>query len=367
MRPLNVLIVSASAGTGHTRAAEAVRAAYESSVSGVNAVHVDILDLAPRWVRSLYGTGFEKLAAHAPRVWREIYRFADGEDADRARWAETARRVLFREFEKLLRSRRWDHAISTHFLPAQLAAGRIQNGPRFTIVVTDFTLHRYWVQPGVGHYCVAAQELAEGVRRRLPNARVLVTGIPIDARFCRSQSPAPQADRPVVLIAGGGLGIGVEESVHTCLVHAPANAQIVAVCGRNDAARSRLSRVALPRERLSTLGYVRDMERLMAAADLIVTKPGGLTCSEALAMGKPLILTRPIPGHEEGNVRYLTGVGAALKGCTNAELAVAVRLALHNDRLRMALTAAAQEIGKPNSAAEVGAAVASLATAEAAA
>src|SRR5690606_17307377 len=137
-----VLIVSASAGTGHVSAGRAVETAFrEAGWSDI--LHVDILELAPRWVRAAYGGGFELLASRAPAVWREVYRRSDGPDADAARWAPVAHRTVLREFERLLGSRPWVCCVSTHFLPCQLAAGR--SGPPFTAVVTDFTLHRYWV------------------------------------------------------------------------------------------------------------------------------------------------------------------------------------------------------------------------------
>lgn len=351
----NVLIVSASAGTGHTRAAEAVGTAV--SAAGLQPTHVDILDLAPRWVRTLYGTGFEALVSHAPRVWGELYRFSDGADADQARWAAAARRSVFYAFQRLLTANHWDQVVCTHFLPAQLSAGRLRSTPPFTLVITDFTLHRYWVQPRVSRYCVASPELACQLGARLPHARISVTGIPIDRRFSidRDETAARRElgwseAAQIAVVMGGGVGIGVEAAVRACLQSAPAGVQIVAVCGRNTDALARLRALPASSDRLTCLGYVTEIEKVMLAADVIVTKPGGLTCSEALALGKPLILTRPIPGHEEGNVRFLTRAGAAAEGCTSAKLAEALSHMFRDGTMRARISDLARTLGRPNAA-----------------
>src|SRR5690606_7458268 len=118
-------------------------------------------------------------ARRAPRVWRELYVRSDGPDEDRAFWGPYAARTLFRPFARLLRSRRWAQCVCTHFLPSQLAAGGA-GMPPFSLVITDHTLHRYWVQPRVGTYFVANRDVSRGVRARLPHARIEVTGIPVD-------------------------------------------------------------------------------------------------------------------------------------------------------------------------------------------
>ena len=360
MNPRNILIVSTSAGTGHIRAAEALRAAMLRERPDWNVVHVDVLALAPRWLRAAYGGGFELVAARAPRVWRGIYRFADGQNADRARWGSAARRVLFRAFNELLRSTPWDNVVCTHFLPAQLAARGNAATPAFTLVVTDFALHRYWFQPGVSTFCVATHELAAQIHARLPHARVAVTGIPIsekfsqpfDGRKLRSQLGL-DVDGRLAVIVGGGLGIGIESTARDCIGAAPCDVQFVAVCGRNEAAAAHLRSLALPRERLAVLGYTTDIERYLAAADVVVTKPGGLTCSEALALGKPLILTHPIPGHEEDNVRFLTQSGAAVSGCTPNDLQHAMQTLFGTGALLEQLGLAARSLGRPNAARDI--------------
>lgn len=353
-QPQRVLIASASAGTGHVSAAVALEAAFADAGCAVR--HVDVLELAPRWVRTAYGGGFELLASRAPRLWREVYERSDGPDGDAARWGPIAHRLIFRSFRALLRSEPWDACVCTHFLPGQLAAG-LTGHPPFSLVITDFALHRYWVQPRVHDYFVATAELAVGLRERLPAATVSASGIPVAQEYARMvDRRAARAlagldpDRPVAVVAGGGLGIGVEAAVAGALAAGVDGLQVVAVCGRNAAAHARLEALHEPEERLRVLRYVAGMNMLLAAADVVVTKPGGLTCSEALALGRPLVLTHAIPGHEEANVRYLEAAGAALAAPTPAQVAAALCRLITDDALTRSVTKAARRIGRPRAA-----------------
>ncbi|HSL72737.1 MAG TPA: glycosyltransferase [Longimicrobiales bacterium] len=355
MATMRTLIVSAGAGTGHLRAGEALKQAMQAVEPRWKVALLDVLRLAPGWVRAAYGGGYELVAAHAPSIWREIYRWADGPQEDHARWGSWAERVLFRSFRRLLKAGAWDLCVCTHFLPAQLAAGR-PGFPRFALVVTDFTLHRYWAQERVTRYFVATEELANGLRGRITRAQVSVTGIPVSLAFSRPEprDAARRAlglapDQPVAVLLGGGLGLHVEESARALVRGGPSELQVLVICGRNDAARERLVRAGLP-ARVQIRGYVDQLERFVSAADVVITKPGGLTTSEALAMGRPLVLTRPLPGHEEGNLRALVGMGAAIDGSEPELLARAVWELFASPERLLERRAAAAHAGRANAA-----------------
>ncbi len=313
-----VLIVSASTGAGHVRAGEALRRAFVAQDSGTRVEHVDILDLAPSWVRSAYGGGFEWMAQRAPWLWRELYERTDGPADDRARWGPVAERLLFRSFRRLLMSGDWRVCLCTHFLPCQLVAGRA-GLPPFALAVTDWTVHRYWVQAGVSDYFVATEAMAADMRARVPHARVECTGIPIatnaSSSFGSEQARAElglDPARPMVLVMGGSFGLGVEEAATAAITANVPGIQVVAVCGRNEGACERLEPLARMHGSMRVVGFVNNIERLMQAADVVITKPGGLSTSEAIALGKPLLLTRGIPGHEDANALELVRLGAAL-------------------------------------------------------
>jgi processive 1,2-diacylglycerol beta-glucosyltransferase len=359
-----VLIVSAANGTGHIRAAEAVREALAARDPGLHVEHVELLSIAPRWVRTFYGSLFETMVSRAPRLWKEIYRFTDGTDANQARWGPVAHRTLFREFRRLLKSGPWRVCVCTHFLPAQLAAGRF-GLPPLSLVITDFGLHRFWVQRGVAQYFVATDTMATDLRRRrVRRSRIQVTGIPIAPAFAHAPSRAEARaelglahDRPVALVMGGGLGIGVEEATAAALQATYPAVQIVTICARNEAARVRLSSLGIPPERLQVHGTVRGMERFLAAADVVAGKPGGLTVSETLAVGRPLLLTRPIPGAEEVNTRAVVEEGAGLCASTEQEMRDAFHRVFAEPGLLERLSAEARRIGRPHAAPDIAAAI----------
>lgn len=354
-----LLIVSVSTGSGHVSAAEALRAAALSRDQWRVVEHVDLLELAPSWVGEACAQGYEMLASRAPWLWRQAYRLTDSAVADYPAWGALAQRILFREFMRLLRSRRWSVCLGTHFMPAQLAAGGA-GSPPFVSVITDFTLHRFWVQPQVCRYFVGVEELASEVHVRAPYARIDATGIPISPRFAAAPTRAwsraalgLQVDRPVVLVSGGGWGYAVEDTVRAVARANIEGLQILAVCGRNEAAVERLRTSAALRDRVRAFGFVHDLETYLAAADLTVTKAGGLTTSEALALSCPLILTRPIPGQEEGNTRVLCTAGAALFAANLDAVTRAVETVLREPGRLAALAANAGAIGRPHAAAHI--------------
>ena len=345
-----ILIASASAGTGHVRAADALRTALLERDPALHVEHVDVLEFAPAWLRAAYRDGFELLAARAPGVWREIYHLTDGAGTDVPHWGPLAHRFLFPEFDRVVRSRRWDACVATHFLPAQLVARRPER-PRFGMVVTDFGLHRYWAQPGVDQYFVATEELARQVRSRVRGTRADASGIPVRTDLLDAPTRAEAVarlgldpSRPVVVAMGGGLGIGVTGLALGAV--AGGATQVVALCGRSDAARATLG--GAPGVR--AVGYVPDVRPYLAAADFLVTKPGGVTTSEALALGRPLVLASPIPGHEEENRRVVVRAGAALSADTPEEIAAAVRELLERPAVRDSMARAARRIGRPHAA-----------------
>lgn len=357
-----ILILSAGAGTGHIRAGEAVEEAVRARAPARRVEHVDVLDLAPDWVATAYGDGFEFLAARAPEVWRGIYRLSDGDDDGQTRLWSMAARVLFREFRRMVRDGPWGRCLCTHFLPGQLVAGR-PGFPPFSMVVTDFTLHRYWVQPGIDRYYVPTEAMASALGERLPGTPVHATGVPLRAGF-RARPLRGEArrelgigrDRPVLLVLSGGMGIDVAERAEAALSAPVDDLLVVAICGRNHAARERLEALDVPADQIQVHGYVHRMASFMAASDLILSKPGGLTASEALAAGRPLLLTRPIPGHEEGNAEELSSAGVAVTVNDPEQITRSVAELLGDPARLERIGDRAAVLGRPDAADDVAAA-----------
>ena len=364
----SLVIVSVSAGAGHVRAAEALRTTAAEAYPGMAAIHLDLMEWVPPLFRTVYADSFLHLVERAPELWGYLYGRTDRAPSPHSK-SEALRKAVERlnaaRFMKVLGDLDPGRVICTHFLPAQLLSRKIRKGAfsrPVWVQVTDFDVHRLWVHPHMEGYFAASAEVAFRMADRgLDPARVTVTGIPImpafsdllDKAACAREAGLDPA-RPVVLMMSGGAGVGALDELAARLLRMPGDFQLVALAGRNEKLLGALRKLAQESPgRLFPMGFTRTIERLMAAADFAVTKPGGLTSSECLAMGLPMILVNPIPGQEERNADYLLENGAAMKAYDGAGLEHRVRHLLGDPRRLMALREAARALGRPGAAREV--------------
>lgn len=373
-----LLVLSVSAGNGHVRAAQALVEAANRR-PGCSAVHVDAMAHVARGFRKLYTEGYVGLVNRAPELWSYLHGKSDRtpHGATLQRLRRGIERISAGALLREVRRVRPDAIVCTHFLPAELLMREARQGRLGCPVwlqVTDYDLHNMWLVPGLAGYLAATPEVAYRMRSRgLDPQRVHVTGIPVMAAFSGSSDaaaaiPAAERDacvarlgldpgRPVVLMSSGGAVIGdLAQLVRHVLSLDPHDSdfQVIAVAGRNVAAHRVLSDMAacMPR-RLLAIGFTDDMAGLMRAADLVVTKPGGLTVSECMALGKPMLLVSPIPGQEENNATYLLEQGAAWLAGDSIGLAFKLQRLMSSPSLlaRMARCSAAS--GRPDAARHV--------------
>lgn len=368
-----ILILSASAGGGHVRAAEAVQLALACVCPDATVANVDVLDFTPGPVRTFYARTYYDVVRRTPHLVGYLYdRMDRPEPAGRVARAKAAvgDRVLRFNFHRLiplLAGGRWDLAINTHFLPAELIASLRRAGrvsvPQVTIT-TDFYAHRIWVHRPCERYFAACDEAKASLATHVPADTIAATGIPIHPAFavpkdptaCRRRHGLSDDGRPVVLQLAGGLGFGPVEQIHRGILDAARPLHVVAVCGNNAGLRGQLERIPCPpRHRRTVLGYTRDMDELMAAADVLVSKPGGLTTAEALARGAAMVVVDPIPGQESRNCDFLLENGTAVK--VNHLPALTYKLeALLTEPGRLAeLRRRAARLGRPRAAFDVAA------------
>jgi processive 1,2-diacylglycerol beta-glucosyltransferase len=226
-------------------------------------------------------------------------------------------------------------------------------------IVTDFEAHALWMEPCVDLYCVATEATkARLVARGAQAENVVATGIPISAKFAvRPDVKAVRKalglrdDLPVLLALSGGFGMGPLGRILCELDKVQRSFQTVVVTGRNEDLRRDLA--AQDRGHPThVLGYASNMHELMAVADLIISKPGGLTTSEVLAMGKPLFIVSPIPGQEAANSDFLLEHGAAAKANRVEDLPYRIDQLLGTKKLA-AMARAAKALGQPHAARDI--------------
>lgn len=329
--------------------------------------HVDALTLTSASFRRLYGRGYLDFVNRAPDLLGILYdrtnRPVRNPAADRVRKA--LQHLNTRRFVRYVADYAPDVICHTHFLPADIVAHekrrRRLRAPH-AVVVTDFDVHRFWLCPGADRYFVArADNRIHLEALGEPAERIRVTGIPIHPAFGAEpdrktlrRKHRVSGDRPLLLVLCGGFGVGPVESLVRTLAAQVTLAQVVVVAGRNEALQRRLERaVAAASPRVRVLGFTAEMHEWMALASLAVTKPGGLTTSEALARGLPLVVANAIPGQETRNATMLYEEGAAI--CGENPLTVGYRVArLLADSGRLAaMSRAARRIGRPAAAREV--------------
>ena len=367
--PKKVLILSTSAGTGHVRAAAALEKACHEIPGIAEVANVDALAFTNKLFRDFYSKLYLTLVQDAPTLLGWWYEKSDEP------WKTDRMRLLLdrlntRPLVRLLAKMQPDITVCTHFMPAEIISHLITQKmiqAKLSIVVTDYDFHAMWLSRAFHRYFVALDETkAYLTTLGLPGERITVSGIPVDPEFGKNQDkPALRkklglrADGPVILVSAGALGVNPAEQVVKSLRTLPQRAQVVVVCGKNPEAKEKveaeLARGGEGQGRVEfrVLGYVDDMPAWMGAADLLVSKPGGMTSAEAMASGLPMVIYDPIPGQEERNSDQLLEKGAAIKCNEITILGYKVGKVLAEPGKLEAMRQSARRMGQPHAATKV--------------
>jgi processive 1,2-diacylglycerol beta-glucosyltransferase len=320
-----VLVCAADVGCGHGRAAAAVALAMRRGWPGIQVKLIDALQTTPGWFNRIYKDWYLFAAKRLPQVNGWLYEKSDvtGIPSDRG-IGPAIEAIALRRFCDSPVVREADLIVCTHFLCARVlsqARGRGLIDAKIAVIVTDQHPHAIWRVPNADLFMVASDAAAaEMAKQGIDSSRTLVSGIPIDRRFdhplekmdARRRHKIPSSAR-MILLSGGGLGLGgLDRALEGVLAAGEEEVLAVVICGRNVQLFHQLKKRAQGlKHQCRILGHTTRMHELMAAADLLVGKPGGLTTSEACAVGLPMLLLRPLPGQEEHNAAILTKVGAA--------------------------------------------------------
>ncbi|HPA17724.1 MAG TPA: glycosyltransferase [Verrucomicrobiae bacterium] len=323
-----VLILSASAGTGHVRAAEALEKVCRMTGGVGETIHFDALSFTNKLFRDFYSKFYIRLVRDAPTLLGWWYEKSDEP------WLTDRMRLMFDRMNtqplvRMIGRLNPDITICTHFLPAEIISWLMMQGrvsTKLSIVVTDMDFHAMWLSRSFHRYFVAIDETREHLRMMgLPASRVTVSGIPIDPAFSEPfdagafrSANGLGADRPLVLVSAGALGVGPAEHMARILTLLRTPSQVVIICGRREGLTERVEQRlresgVKPHLRFKTVGYTNQMHGWMRVADVFVGKPGGLTAAESLACGLPFVVFSPIPGQEERNSDHLLEKGVAIR------------------------------------------------------
>ncbi len=361
---MKVLILSVGAGSGHNRAAQAVEKAFRQFSAAEPVEYLDCLTLTNTAFKDLYSKGFIKAVQKAPNLWNWAFEKTDipWQSADLRQWLE---RVNTRPLRKKLLDLQPDLAVCTHFMPAAIVSRMLRKSElacHLSIIVTDYYVHASWLTEPYCRYFVAHEEGRVQLQAYgIDPDRITISGIPIDPVFAEPADPATlrrqfglPTDRPVILLSAGAAGTLSAREIIELLSTIRTPADCVLICGRNAKLKSGLEKAvesaATPNLRYHILGFTDQMDQYMAAADLFIGKPGGLSSSECLGRGLPMILWDPIPGQEVFNSVFLLEHAAAVAPTAGSTLGFKVDAILQNpDRLRQ-MKSAARAAAKPAAA-----------------
>ncbi len=363
-----VLIIYATAGIGHAKAAFAIKKAFdEMGLEGVETTLIDSLDYMTGFFRKTYLASYLHAIQHASKAWgfsycatnnRYIYPFIS-----------IVRRYFnwlhSRRFVKFLLGYRPDVVISTHFLANEVISrlkGKGLLATKLITVITDYRFHTFWGARHVDFYVTGSREAQDDLGRiGVRGERVKVLGIPVEPVFTKhldrsaiSNACGLEKGRLTVLIVGGGFGIGPIEEIVKSLDAMGHNVQAIVICGYNEPLRKKIEllkgHIAMP---LVVYGFVNTMHELMEVSDCLVSKSGGLTATEALVKGLPMVIISPIPGQESRNSDVLVSRGAAIRIEGPSEIEGAIRRFVLNPRELDKMKASIRTIARPRAAFDI--------------
>lgn len=321
-----VMILSASAGSGHVRAAQALEEACHKDTRVDEVCQVDALEFTNPMFQQVYSKGYLEAVKSAPKLWAMAF-----ENMDKP-WEKTLvmsalQRINSQPLVKKIKDFKPDICICTHFMPADIVSDMIkqdQAACNLGIVVTDFYVHALWLSDLFTRYFVAKNENKVHLSLLgLPSDRIVVSGIPIMAGFSAKQAKKPlyakhglEPNLPLVLLSAGAFGIMSAADILKILGQIKKPCQIVVICGKNrklqgDLEKAMEEQKALSRNRYIIVGFTDAMHEYLKLADVFIGKPGGLATSECLACGVPMVIWNPIPGQEMYNAYHIleNGVG----------------------------------------------------------
>lgn len=381
-----VLIMSASTGGGHNRAARAIKEELENKTINNESIECEIIDslkLVNNTMDKVISRGYEKSAIYTPKAYGSVYRLSESSLVSKNEFKDNfLTSLMAKKFRKLLKKSRPDLIIGTHPFP-MIALSTLKKStsdtsslnlsdafhkhykdisvPPMISVLTDYTTHSTWIQNEIDYYIVGHEYVKEllvfeGVN---PN-KVKAFGIPVEKSFLSHRDKEAvlselglSPNKLTVLLMGGSFGAGNIKATLDELISVNRDFQIIVITGRNESLREKLEKnLALHHhdKDIVVLGFTNKMNDLLASVDVLVSKPGGLTTTESLLKNLPMIVPYYIPGQEEENLDFLTNCGAALRTTKKYSLPVLLKVLIDDSSRLDMLKKNIKSIRKFNSA-----------------
>jgi len=332
LKQLRVLVFSAAFGNGHLRAAEAVIEGILIKHPSAKIIHLDFGDFLNHRINTIIKNVYSEIIKYIPKLWGRFY-YKTAKVQFQPKSQHFLGQLGRSEFLKYIQKFKPDFIVCTYptvsSILAQLRLEQLLQVPVIT-VITDYTVHSHWVHQGVDSYVVACTEVKESlVSWSIKAERIHMTGIPVSPKFEGEMDRGHmfakfglKMDLPTFLVMGGSYGV-LKSAKRICkkLADSLVPVQAIIVCGKNRKLYLSLEEViAQGVNPMIRFEFVDNVEELMSVSDLIITKAGGLTVSEALTKHLPLVIYKPIPGQEEENAHFVQRIGAGCVAGNEEEL-----------------------------------------------
>jgi len=330
MRKKRVLLLSEGFGSGHTQAAYALAAGLRQLCPNIHAKVLELGNFLNPVVGPLIVSAYRKTVSSKPKMVGLMYRSNYKKSLNR--FAQLAlHRVFYTHTSQVIAQLKPEAIICTHPVPNTVVARlkRLGLNIKLFTIITDYDAHGSWVNSEVNQYFVSSDNVRQRlIEKGVPASSISVTGIPIHPKFWNTNSKQEVRAQfnlkpiPTVLIMGGGWGIMREDSALLYMMNWRENTQFLFCVGSNQKMRDKL--IADPRFQHSNvhiISFTKEINKLMDVADLLVTKPGGMTCTEGMSKAIPMLFYEPIPGQEEENCDYFihNGFGQMLDSSAIAD------------------------------------------------
>lgn len=356
-----VLFCSVSIGAGHDLAAKAVVQEIEHRYPSCRTKIVDTFRyINPVLNKVIVGSYMESLKFN-PKIWGYLYSQAEEEDKF-VDLGHILSKVLSVKMEKLIKEFDPQVIVCTHAFPAGILSilkGQGKINIPLIAVMTDYTVHPFWVHNHVDTYVLPSEQLSHEIAEYgVAKEKVLSTGIPLRRQFMIKENKAEirrklgLEDKTTILVMGGGLGLGEIETVIRHLGNADIDIQVITVTGRNYRLLTKLQHITVV-NKVKIFSFIENVAEIMSACDFIVTKPGGLTTAEVLSQGLPMIIVNPLPGQEYRNTDFLLNTGVAVKVRKVEHLVSQIQLLISTGTRLNQIRQMASIIGKPQAAADL--------------
>lgn len=364
---MKIFIVHAPAGAGHKSATFAIKDAFDKAKTGHDVRVIDSLEYTNCLFRRSYVWGYNFMVSKAAFLWTLSFYLTNFKPI-RPLIRSVRRAVNFingYHFYHFIRKEKPDCVVATHFLATEIISNlkisKLYDGKLIT-VITDYGIHDFWISAQVDIYVVASEySKNELIAKGIPAERIRVLGIPVQEKFTHRRERQEAIEKLglkaglfTVLIIGGGLGVGPIPQMVETISKTSEPFQLIVVCGKNEALRRHIAEIAKnSRIPVKLYGFADNVNELMDASDVMISKPGGLSISEAMVKGVPMIVNSFIPGQEENNLAFLekNGVGIGVKSV--AETLEKLESLYRSKETLEGMRAKAKQLGKPSAAADI--------------